>query len=49
MLLQHMCLRTGVDLGHFFVFCTDMRLGVPGSEKLVRMVLLLLILCYIPP
>jgi hypothetical protein len=26
-----------------------MGLGVPGSEKLVRVVQLLLILCYIPP
>ena len=32
-----------------FVICADTGLGVPGSEKLVRVVQLLLILCYIPP
>ena len=53
MLLRHMCLRTGVDLGHFFLplsFVLIWGWGVPGSEKLVvRVVQLLLILCYIPP
>ena len=35
MLLRHMCLRTGVDLRHFFCPCHSCRygLGVPGSEK----------------
>jgi hypothetical protein len=46
MLLRHMCLRTGVDLGHSSALAirADMRLGVPGSEELVRVVQLILIL-----
>jgi len=39
MLLRHMCLRTGVELGQFllpFVIRADMGLGVPSSEKLMR-------------